>query len=132
MLISEFAKETGLSPETVRFYVGKGLLRPKRSALGGSNPYQVFSAGDVTAARMIQLQKSLGYSLHEIAALNKAYRDGERSLTRTADALRSQIQRLEGRRSELDGALAFLREKLAWVEAGKPGDAPQLQRRYDC
>jgi len=126
MLMSEFARVTGLSPETVRFYVGRGLLRPSRSVVGGSNPYQVFSADDVTAARMILLQKSLGYSLAEIAELDRAYRSGARSAARTADVLRTQILKLEDRRAELDGALVFLREKLAWVEAGKRGEAPRF------
>ncbi|ARN20651.1 MerR family transcriptional regulator [Piscinibacter gummiphilus] len=126
MLMSEFARATGLSPETVRFYVGRGLLRPSRSAVGGSNPYQVFSADDVTTARMILLQKSLGYSLAEIAELNEAYRSGARSAARTAEVLRAQIRKLEGRRTELDTALDFLREKLAWTEAGKRGKAPRL------
>jgi MerR family transcriptional regulator, copper efflux regulator len=131
VLMSEFARVTGLPPETVRFYVGRGLLRPSRSSLGGSNPYQVFSADDVTAARMIQLQKSLGYSLAEIAALNQEYRSGARSAGRTAEVLRAQIQKLESRQAELDSALAFLREKLTWVEDGKRGTAPQL-RAFDC
>jgi MerR family transcriptional regulator, copper efflux regulator len=127
MLISEFASEVGLSSETVRFYVSKGLLKPRRSALGGSNPYQVFSSGDVTAVRMIQLQKSLGYSLSEIAELSREYRSGAKSAVRTAQVLRSQIERLQFRREQLDAALSFLGEKLAWVVAGKPGDAPQFQ-----
>lgn len=131
VLMSEFARVTGLSAETVRFYVGRGLFRPRRSTLGGSNPYQVFTAEDVTAARMIQLQKSLGYSLAEIVALNKEYRAGARSAARTAEVLRAQIQTLEDRRAQLDGALDFLRGKLAWVESGKQGDAPQWQA-FDC
>lgn len=126
MLISEFAGVVGLSTETVRFYVGKGLLRPRRSTLGGSNPYQVFSADDVTAVRMVQLQKSLGYSLSEIAALNREYRSGAKSAARTAQVLRKQIDRLEQQRAQLDTALDFLTQKLAWVEGGKPGDAPQF------
>ncbi len=127
MLISEFASEVGLSSETVRFYVSKGLLKPRRSALGGSKPYQVFSSADVTAVRMIQLQKSLGYSLSEIAELSREYRSGAKSAVRTAQVLRSQIEKLQFRRQQLDAALSFLGEKLAWVEAGKPGDAPQFK-----
>jgi len=126
MLISEFAEQTGLSVETVRFYVGKGLLAPKRSALGGRSRYQIFSADDVAAARMIQLQKSLGYTLSEIAALTREYKAGARSATRTAAVLRNQIQRLQAQRSQIENAVSFLTEKLAWVEAGKPGDAPQF------
>lgn len=131
MLISEFARTAGLSVDTVRFYIDKGLLAPTRSsARGGSRPYQIFSDSDLTAARMIRLQQSLGYSLAEIAALNKEYRSGARSDQRTADVLRKQIGKLEEKRQRIDHALAFLSAKLQWVEAGKPSDAPHLDDFY--
>lgn len=125
MLISQFARTTGLSVDTVRFYVNKGLLKPERSAKGGANPYQVFTQDDVTAAQMIRLQQSLGYSLAEIRALGDEYRQGAGSAQRTAEILRSQIARLQQRRAELDAALAFLEAKVEWVEAGRPGASPQ-------
>jgi len=131
MLISQFSRVTGLSPDTIRFYIGKGLLRPERSSRGGSNPYQIFGPQDVTTARMIRLQQSLGYSLREIAALNEEYRSGASSPERTAQVLRLQVARLEERRADLESALAFLNGKLAWIAAGKPGDAPEWQD-YSC
>lgn len=131
MLISEFARSTGLPLDTIRFYIAKGLLKPERSAKGGSNPYQIFGPDDVTAARMIRLQQSLGYSLGEIRALNDEYRAGEGSTARTIEILRSQIGRLEERRAALDAALSFLRKKVEWIEAGKPDDAPRLED-YKC
>ncbi|RJG52096.1 MerR family transcriptional regulator [Sphingobium terrigena] len=127
MLISQFSKATGLSLDTIRFYVRKGLLNPGRNGKGGTNPYQVFGAQDVTAARMIRLQQSLGYSLREIAALGAEYRAGEDSPARTAAVLRAQMAKLEERRSELESALDFLGRKLAWVEAGQPKDAPSWE-----
>ncbi|MGF7153494.1 MerR family transcriptional regulator [Novosphingobium gossypii] len=130
MLISQFAKTAGLSVDTVRFYIARGLLKPARSARkGGSNPYQVFSADDVTAARMIRLQQSLGYSLAEIGALAEEYRRGSGSPERTGEVLKKQIARLEERQRELDAALTFLKGKLEWVEAGQPGPAPDA---YFC
>lgn len=131
MLISEFSRVTGLPVDTVRFYIDKGLLAPKRGAVGGSRSYQVFSEVEVTTARMIRLQKSLGYSLAQIAALNKEYRAGARSPARTAEVLRKQIAALQTKRDSLDAALDFLQGKLAWVEAGQPGDAPLLPD-YHC
>jgi len=120
MLISEFAQATGLPPDTIRFYVKKGLLKPQRGAKGGSSPYQIFSVDDVTTARMIRLQQSLGYTLGEIAALNEEYRRGEGSPARTAEVLRLQIDRLEEKQRQVETALVFLRAKLDWVSAGKP------------
>lgn len=132
MLISQFAREAGLSVDTVRFYIAKGLLKPERSARkGGANPYQLFGADDVTAAQMIRLQQSLGYSLAEIGALAEEYRQGAGSPERTGEVLRKQIARLEERQRELDVALAFLKGKLEWVEAGQSGAAPQ-SNAYFC
>lgn len=125
MLISQFAEATGLPQETIRFYVRKGLLRPERTAKGGSNAYQLFGDDDVTAAWMIKLQKSLGYSLREIAELNEEYRRGATSPERTAQVLQLQIDRLTARRQGINDALAFLSDKLAWAKAGKSGEAPQ-------
>ncbi len=131
MLISEFARTTDLPIDTIRFYITKGLLKPERSAKGGSNPYQLFRSEDVTAARMIRLQQALGYSLGEILALNEEYRAGENSSERTIEVLQSQIARLEERKAALDAALSFLRGKVDWIRAGKPDDAPRLED-YQC
>jgi DNA-binding transcriptional MerR regulator len=131
MLISEFARATDLPVDTIRFYIAKGLLKPERSAKGGSNPYQTFRREDVTAARMIRLQQTLGYSLSEILALNEEYRAGEQSSEHTIAVLQKQIARLEERKAALDAALAFLNGKVEWIKAGRPDDAPRLED-YQC
>jgi MerR family transcriptional regulator, copper efflux regulator len=41
MLISEFARAAGLSRDTVRFYVRRGLLAPLAGNKGGSSLCQV-------------------------------------------------------------------------------------------
>lgn len=131
MLISEFAKATELPVDTIRFYITKGLLKPERSVKGGSNPYQVFNPDDVTTARMIRLQQTLGYSLAEILALNEEYRAGAQSPEHTIKVLQTQIERLEERQAGVNAALSFLRGKVEWIKAGKPDDAPRLED-YQC
>ena len=42
MLISEFARRTALSVDTVRYYVRAGLMTPQQGTRGGRNPYQEF------------------------------------------------------------------------------------------
>ena len=69
MLISEFARAADLSPDTVRFYVKRGLLQPEAGRRGGANPYQEFSQADVATARLVRIAQSLGFTLGEIAAL---------------------------------------------------------------
>jgi MerR family copper efflux transcriptional regulator len=80
MQISEFSQRTGLSRDTVRFYVRLGLFKPKTSAKGGSNPYQVFSDEDVQLAEVIRISQALGMSLKEIGALSQARREGRASV----------------------------------------------------
>ncbi len=131
MLISEFAKAADLPVDTIRFYIAKGLLKPDRGRKGGSNPYHLFKPEDVTAARMIRLQQTLGYTLGEILSLNEEYQAGEHSPDRTIDVLQQQIERLQQRKDALETALSFLRGKIDWIKSGKPGSAPQLED-YQC
>ncbi len=131
MLISEFAKAAELPVDTIRFYIAKGLLKPDRGLKGGSNPYQLFKPEDVTAARMIRLQQTLGYTLGEILALNEEYGAGEHSSERTIEVLQLQIVRLQQRKAALDAALTFLHGKIDWIKSGKPGTAPRLED-YQC
>lgn len=44
--------------------------------------------------------------------------------------LRKQIATLEEKKQSVEIALAFLKEKLSWVEAGSPGDAPDVASYY--
>ena len=127
MLISEFAKATELPVDTIRFYIAKGLLKPGRGVKGGANPYHLFTPDDVTTARMIRLQQTLGYTLGEIHELNEEYRAGEHSPERTIEVLQLQIERLEQRKAALDEALTFLRGKVDWIRSGKPGPAPRME-----
>jgi DNA-binding transcriptional MerR regulator len=87
MLISEFARATGLSRDTVRFYVRRGLLVPLAGNKGGSNPYQVFTSEHVQMARTIRMAQSLGFSLREIAALNVEYQAKRMTPSRGAEIL---------------------------------------------
>ncbi len=95
MLISEFTRATGLTPDTVRFYVRRGLLKPLTGNKGGSNPYQVFTDEHVQMARTVRMAQSLGFSLREIAALNVEYQAKRMTPARGAEVLRAQLGRLE-------------------------------------
>ncbi len=74
MLISEFARRAGLPTDTVRYYVRLKLLRPETNGKGGSNPYQVFTAEHLLAAKIIRTAQSLGMPLKEILAISQQRR----------------------------------------------------------
>jgi MerR family copper efflux transcriptional regulator len=49
--------------------VRRGLLTPETNGKGGRNPYQVFTAEHVRAAKFICTAQSLGLSLKDLAAI---------------------------------------------------------------
>jgi MerR family copper efflux transcriptional regulator len=126
VLISAFARASGLSRDTVRFYIRRGLLTPLAGNKGGSNPYQVFTPEHVQMARTIRMAQSLGFSLREIAALNGEYQAKRMTAARTAEILRWQLGRLEEKAAHVDAMIRYIRAKLAWVDADGKGPEPNF------
>jgi DNA-binding transcriptional MerR regulator len=138
MLIQEFCRATGLSRDTVRFYVRRGLLAPAIGAPARastaadpsgrpSNRYRVFDAAQVERARLIRAAQTLGFTLREIAALAAAYEKGRLTAARKAEVLRAQLAELDARATRLATLRRYLGQKLAWVEAGEVGTPPRLE-----
>ena len=125
VLISAFARATGLTPDTVRFYVRLGLLRPCAGATGGRHAYQIFSELDVRAAGLIRLSQAAGLSLKEIAALGGERRAGRMTTERRIEIVSAQIDRLESRAAELTMMAGYLRAKRDWLLRGEQGTEPE-------
>ncbi len=132
MLMTEFARSTGLSTDTVRFYVRRGLLKPGSNGLGGRHPYQVFTDEHVRAVHLIRMAKSLGLSLEEIARLGREHRAGALTTARSVEILTAQLVRLKEKADELDRLAAYLRTKIAWLAGGRAGAEPELDPRPDA
>lgn len=123
-MIGEFSRATGLSTDTIRFYIRRGLLVPETGAKGGANPYQIFRQEHVTAARMIRMGQSLGMPLKEIAALNAEYRAAGMTRERSIAIMAGQLVKLEEKAAELETMTGYLRRKVFWLEAGAVGEEP--------
>ena len=126
MLISEFAQATGLSTDTVRFWIRRGLLTPETNGKGGRNPYQVFTAEHVRTARVIRLAQSLGLSLKEIAAFGEEFRDAGITRERSIEILTAQLDRLDQKAAELAAMTGYLHAKIAWLQGGEQGPEPDF------
>lgn len=126
MLISEFARATKMSVDTVRFYVSKGLLHPEVTLKGGSRPYQIFSQKHVDEASVIRLAQSLGFSIKEIAALGNEYRTAKVSSKRSIEIMQKQVSKLEEKASHLTAMIAYFKAKIAWQKSGRIGLEPTL------
>ena len=125
-MISEFARATGLTPDTIRFYVRRGLLQPETNGKGGRNPYQIFTDEHVRAARIIRMAQILGMSLKEIGAIGDELRDHGISDERSIEIMSVQLTRIEERLTELNHMAGYLRAKVSWLKSGKPGPEPEL------
>ncbi len=126
MLVSEFASTTGLSRDTVRFYVRLGLLKPTRSDKGGRNPYQVFSKEDAQVAELIRVSQSLGMTLNEVSDLLTERRERGINGSRRIEIMQRQLERLEAKEAQLKAMTTFLHAKINWLSGGKKGPKPPL------
>ncbi len=127
MLISAFARAADLSPDTVRFYVKRGLLQPEAGRRGGANRYQEFSDADVATARLVRIAQSLGFTLSEIAGLIDELRRSGRDRARHIAILEERLAELTDKAARLDRMTAYLSAKIAWLKGGEKGLEPSLE-----
>jgi DNA-binding transcriptional MerR regulator len=104
--IGDLARIYGVTLRALRFYEQRGLLRPFRKGAA-----RLYDANQRNRLQLILKGKQLGFTLAEIAEVLDA--DGGRIAT-DAFALdekmvQSQLQHLEGKRADLDQAIAELR-----------------------
>ncbi len=132
MLISEFARATDLSPDTVRFYVKRGLLQPEAGRRGGSNPYQEFSETDVATARVVRIAQSLGFTLSEIAALIEELRATGADRRRHIALLEERLQELDEKAARIARMRSYLGAKVAWLKGGEKGPEPPFAMLTDA
>ena len=127
MLISEFARVTGLPRDTVRFYARLGLLQPKTNGKGGRHPYSIFADKDIQAAEVIRIAQSLGMSLKEIAAFTEERRKGRLTRERRAQIMSVQLVGLEAKATELEMMISYVRAKLHWLKGDEQGPEPDFK-----
>lgn len=126
MLISAFARESGLSVDTVRFYVRRGLLQPALGRKGASRPYQVFGEADLKTARIVRMAQAQGLSLDEIGTFFAGKLAGVVGDAELLAFLLKQRARLTRRIDELLGFITYLDAKIAWMEGDRTGPQPQF------
>jgi DNA-binding transcriptional MerR regulator len=117
LTIDEVVRRTGLTSRALRFYEGRGLVRPFRSSSGR----RVFSAADLERLQRIVALKQAGFSLVEIGHILV---DGDRP--DIGFILRRQIEAVEAERKHLERAAGSLRLALSRIDAGERLDAATL------
>jgi DNA-binding transcriptional MerR regulator len=126
MLISEFARATGLTTDTVRFYIRLGLLEPIKTSKGGRNPYSVFTEEHVRLIEDIRIGQLLGLSIKQMIDLkNEQDKDGlppERG-REIGVALLNDLERKAAHFSKL---AAWLKASIEWEDEGRKGPRPEM------
>ncbi|MCK6624593.1 MAG: heavy metal-responsive transcriptional regulator [Anaerolineae bacterium] len=120
MFIRELAKQTGVSPKTIRYYESIGLIPPPQRA---ENNYREYTFADAERLRFIVAARSLGFSLNDIAEFVAARSDGLLPCRRVLDSLDQHLAEIDRRIADL----LALRETLDHIR--REGEALPAQVR---
>ena len=106
MLIGDIARQSDVTPATIRYYEEIGLLTPPPRSGGG---YRRYTADTLEELEFIKKGQGLGFSLDEIGEILKLSRAGEAPCSRVLDLARRNLAAAEERIRQLE---AF-RDRLA-------------------
>ncbi len=107
MQIKTFAQKTNLSPKTIRYYEGIGLLPPPARKANG---YRTYNEEDVTRARFVAGARKLDISLSDIRKILEL-REQQSILCQTV------LNLLEDKIHEINQHIANLKRKKAELRA---------------
>jgi len=128
MKIGALAALSGLSVKTLRFYEDQGLLPALGRSPGG---YRLFNEESLRRVAFIRRLKALGLSLDDIRQCLVVHDAGQLPCADLQQQLELQIERIDGRITELEQLRQQLRQTLqGWQRAPRrQGDeiCPNLQ-----
>lgn len=123
MTVIEVEAATGVSADAVRWYVRKGLLRPRRNA---RNRYHQFGATEVRELAFIRRAKELGFNLEELRHILDQSRRGESPCPQVRDIVKrravevaAQVETLAGMEKHMRRALRLWRRMPDGVPTGR-------------
>jgi len=97
MTVSEIARNTGVTPEVIRYYTRLGLIKPRRA----SNGYRFYNQRDVQYLEFINQAKLLGFTLKEIRAILKDAETGNSPCSQVRRILEKRLKETREKVSEL-------------------------------
>ena len=126
-LISEFAEKAGISVDTVRFYIKKGILKPECGSKGGNNPYRIFSEADLEDIQTLKVCQLLGMTLSEVREFLEVTRSGSIRNRKMASRVEERRAQLLKRKDEIQELIYYLDAKLAWIRREPGAEQPILK-----
>jgi DNA-binding transcriptional MerR regulator len=110
--IGDLATLAGVTPRTVRYYEGLGLLGPSEREGRG---FRYYTEAELARLRKIDALKKLGLSLEEIAGVIDLYFDDATALKgkqRVLEILEQHLRETEARLTQLEQFRADLRANI--------------------
>ncbi len=105
MLISELARQTGLTPDTIRFYEKRELL-DQRHMERRDNNYKEYGPAALERLRVISHAKCAGFTLSEIVQL---FRDWDTlSEEERREIFLEKMEQIDQRMAEMEKMKAYL------------------------
>lgn len=111
MTIQEFARRTGLSVHTLRYYEQLGLLAPVNRTPAGHRRY---GERELEWVGFIQRLKATGMPLAQIQHYAQLRREGEPSLSARRQLLEAHARQLAVALAAQQAHLSALEQKIAW------------------
>ncbi|MDT7933647.1 MAG: MerR family DNA-binding transcriptional regulator [Sphingomonadaceae bacterium] len=115
--IAELAQAFAVTPRTIRFYEGEGLLTPTRAG-----QQRIYSKADRARLAWICRGRKLGFSLAEIREMLSLYDVGDGRQTQkrvTLAKCRERLEQLYAQRADLDATISELETFVATLEGRK-------------
>lgn len=105
---SEFARQTGFSISTLRYYERLGLLKPSRNP---SSQHREYTEKDLDWVQFIKRAKATGMTLSKIQEYSALRDQGDHTIIQRISILVEQERILRAQIAELNGHLDFILQK---------------------
>lgn len=114
MKIGELAKAAGVSKDTVRHYVERGLLSATKDP---ENGYQVFSSRSLSRLRFIKSAQALGFKLDDIQIIFQDAEHAQSPCGRVRDLIVTRMDETRRKIAELNSLCEMMENALErWRE----------------
>ena len=111
MNIREFAKITGITPHTIRYYEKIGLFK---RVIRNDSGHRVFTGDDVTWAEFIKRLKDTGMPLEQMLSYAHLREQGQQTIQSRMELLENHAKVLEEKIRLAQHNLKMIREKICY------------------
>lgn len=119
MLISELAKQTGLTIHTLRYYENFGLFSGEKDETVKTNNYKHYDESLIEKIQLIKEAKEIGFTLSEIKDLLEDWFNNQLSEEKKVEALKIKIVEIDSKIEQFKRVKKMLIEGIQDVKDGK-------------